>query len=208
MTWSGAGSVLVVMCGISCSGKSTAAEKLRDALDAVLVSTDLVRKHSDLNKVSLSRHPLERYVVYYRALKKAEELLQHGRHVIMDGTFILRILRQAAYYTASNTCSNAFLVHCFCNNYGLIQHRYGLRQKNNNMFDAWQKIEGHNVKYLEFENLDKEVMPDGRPVPIIRNDTEKSKAEIVYSDGSETMGKMVRALTRPAYDNNLELMTN
>ena len=37
-------------------------------------------------------------------------------------------------------------------------------------------------------------MPDGRPVPIIRYDSEKDKAEIVYSDGSETIETIVEAI--------------
>jgi predicted kinase len=78
---------LLVMCGISCSGKSTTAKKLQEALDIDLVSTDMFRKHSDFNKTSLNRNPLERYVVYYNALRKAEELLQQGKDVIIDGTF-------------------------------------------------------------------------------------------------------------------------
>ena len=186
------------MCGISCSGKSTTARKLKKAFNIELVSTDLHRKHSDFNKINLERNPLERYVVYYHALKKAQELLLKGKDVIIDGTFILRILRQAAYYTAHNTRSNAYVIHCICNNYMLVQQRYEYRKKNNNMFESWSKIEGHNRKYQEFENLDREVMPDGTPVPIILNNTEKSKAEITYSDGSNTIKEILKVLNSTA----------
>jgi len=185
---------LLVMCGISCSGKSTTARKLQEAFGGVLVSTDMFRKQSCMNKVGLDRNPLERHVVYYNAIMKAEELLLQGRDVILDGTFILKILRQAAYYTAHATWSNVYLIHCVCNNYGLIKQRYERRKKNNNMFEAWQKIEGHNVKYQQFEALDREAMPDGRPVPIIRNDTETSKAEVLYSDGNRMMKRILEVL--------------
>jgi predicted kinase len=188
---------LIVMCGISCSGKSTAARKLQEALGIELISTDMHRKNSDLNKVSLDRNPLERFVVYYEALKNVEDILAQGSDVIIDGTFILRLLRQGAYYSAYSTGSNAYVVHCVCNDYGLIQQRYGHRKRNNTMFEAWSKIEGHNVKFREFEDLDREVLPDGRPVPIVRNDTGKSKADVLYSDGSETIDLIVDTLNKP-----------
>jgi predicted kinase len=189
---------LIVMCGISCSGKSTAARKLQEDLGIELVSTDMHRKNSDLNKVSLDRNPLERFVVYHEALRRTGEILMQSKDVIIDGTFILRLLRQGAYYTAYSTGSDAYVVHCFCNNYGLIQQRYEHRKRNNTMFEAWSRIEGHNVKFREFEDLDREVFPDGRPVPIICHDTEKSRAEILYSDGSETIEAIVDALNRPS----------
>jgi hypothetical protein len=65
------------------------------------------------------------------------------------------------------------------------------------MFEAWSKIEGHNVKFREFEDLDREVLPDGRPVPVIRNDTSRSMVDVLYSDGSETIDVIVDALNRP-----------
>jgi predicted kinase len=188
---------LIVMCGISCSGKSTTAKKLHDILGIELVSTDVHRKHSDFNKVNLDRNPLERFVVYYETLKKVESILSHGSDVIIDGTFILRLLRQGAYFSAYSTGSNAYVVHCVCNDYGLIQQRYGVRKRNNTMFEAWSKIEGHNVKFREFEELDREVLPDGRPVPVIRNDTGRSMVDVLYSDGSETIDLIVDALNRP-----------
>lgn len=185
---------LIIMCGISCSGKSTTAKKLQEALDIELISTDKYRKYSDFNKVNLDRNPLERFVVYHNALIDAEKKLRNGQDVILDGTFILKLLRQGAYYTAHATNSNAYLIHSYCNNYALIQTRYEQRKKKNNMFEAWQKIEGHNVKYQQFEEIDREVMPDGRPVPLIRNDTEKGIAEIMYSDGSEMIERVVGVL--------------
>jgi predicted kinase len=188
---------LIVMCGISCSGKSTSAKKLHDLLGIELVSTDVHRKHSDFNKMNLDRNPLERFVVYYEALKKVENILSHGSDVIIDGTFILRLLRQGAYFSAYSTGSDAYVVHCVCNDYGLIQQRYGVRKRNNTMFEAWSKIEGHNVKFREFEDLDREVLPDGRPVPVIRNDTSRSMVDVLYSDGSETIDVIVDALNRP-----------
>jgi hypothetical protein len=68
------------------------------------------------------------------------------------------------------------------------------------MFEAWSKIEGHNVKFKEFEDLEREVLPDGRPVPIVRNDTGRSRVDVLYSDGSETIDAIVGALDGQSSD--------
>ena len=189
---------MIIMCGLQCCGKSTTANKLKNDLGIEMISTDSERLASNFD--TANRGLLERFVIYNRILKKAETFLRQGRSVVLDGTFYLRILRQAAYYVAFETNSNAYVIECICCNLKKIRERYENRKKNNYMleaFESWTKIEGYKAKFSEFEPLYKEVLPDGTPASIIRYNTETANAEIIYSDGSETIQRIIEAINNP-----------
>ena len=190
---------LLITCGLQCSGKSTLTGRLSSSLGIETVSSDAIRVKLLGNPKVIGANPLERYLVYYQTLESARRVLDTGQSVIIDGTFSKRLFRQSAYFLAAELDVSIYVLHCVCNNYGLVRQRYERRceQRRNNthIFDGWADVETFHRTYQDFEELHKEVMPDGRPVPIIRYDSEKDRAEIVYSDGSETIETMLGAIS-------------
>ena len=189
---------LLITCGLQCSGKSTLTGKLRSNLGIDLVCSDDVRVKLLGNPKVLHANPLERYLVYYHTLETAKGILDNGESVIVDGTFSKRLFRQSSYFLASEADASIYIIQCICNNYGLVRERYDYRceqkKKKTHLFDEWAAIETFHRSFQDFEQLDREAMPDGRPVPIIRYDSEKDQAEIVYSDGSETIETILEAV--------------
>jgi predicted kinase len=189
---------LLITCGLQCSGKSTLTGRLSSSLGIETVSSDAVRVKLLGNPKVIGANPLERYLVYYQTLESARRVLDTDQSVIVDGTFSKRLFRQSAYFLAAELGVSMYVMHCVCNNYGLVRQRYERRceQRRNNthIFDGWADVETFHRTYQDFEELKKEAMPDGRPVPIIRYDSEKDLAEIVYSDGSETIETIVEAI--------------
>jgi predicted kinase len=189
---------LLIACGLQCSGKSTLTDRLRSNLGAELVSSDYVRVKLLGNPKVIGANPLERYLVYYHTLEAAKHVLDGGQSAIIDCTFSKKLFRQSAYFLASEADASVYIINCVCNNYGLVRERYNRRceQRRNNthIFDGWAEIETFHRTYQDFEQLDREAMPDGRPVPIIRYDSEKDQAEIIYSDGTETIETILEAI--------------
>jgi len=190
---------LLIACGLQCSGKSTLTSRLSSSLGIETVSSDTVRVKLLGNPKVIGANPLERYLVYYQTLESARRVLDTGQSVIIDGTFSKRLFRQSAYFLAAELDVSIYVLHCVCNNYGLVRQRYEhrceQRRNNKHIFDGWADIETFHGTYKDFEELDREAMPDGRPVPIIRYDSEKDYAEIIYSDGSETIETILEAIS-------------
>jgi predicted kinase len=103
--------VLVIMCGLPGTGKSSLATKLASAGFEVLAS-DLIRK--ELTGVDPGEHRYEEYGegiytpdisarTYEELLSRARSLLLEGRSVILDAAFLRRDNRRAARKLARNT---------------------------------------------------------------------------------------------------------
>jgi predicted kinase len=197
---------LLIACGLQCSGKSTLTGRLGSSLGIETVSSDTVRVKLLGNPKVIGANPLERYLVYYQTLESARRVLDTGQSVIIDGTFSKRLFRQSAYFLAAELDVSVYVLHCVCNNYGLVRQRYERRceQRKNNkhIFDGWAEIETFHRTFQDFEDLDREAMPDGRPVPIIRYDSERDMAEIVYSDGSGTIETILGAINNVTSEKN------
>ncbi|MFC1722921.1 AAA family ATPase [Nanoarchaeota archaeon] len=193
---------LLIMCGLQCSGKSTLTAKLQSSLGLELVCSDDVRIELLGNPKIINANPLEQYLVYYQTLEATKNILNNGSSVIVDATFSKRIFRQSAYFIAAESDASVYIINCVCNNYGLVseryKHRVEQRKRKEHLFDEWAEIQIFHNSYQTFEQLDREAMPDGRPVPIICYDSEKDQAEIVYSDGSETIDMLLEAMNIPA----------
>ena len=189
--------IMILMCGMTASGKSTVSNKLSNELGIRRICTDDIRIKlpSEATQI-LHGNPLLRYVVYYQTLRLAEKILATGESVIIDGTYSKKDFREGAYFIASKTGASIYIIECYLNNYRIISQRFEKR-KSNPIFKEWAQIESYHKKFLDFENLEREVLPDGRPVPIIRYNSENGKAEIIYSDGSEEIEMILQAITAP-----------
>lgn len=91
---------LVLMCGLSFSGKSTLAAGLSVALDAELLSLDRINEERGL--YGGQGIPVEEWAATNRiAHERARGLLAAGRHVVVDDTGSPRFIRDEWRETAS-----------------------------------------------------------------------------------------------------------
>jgi len=114
--------MLIVVCGLPATGKSTLAKHLAADLGGEILRTDIIRRElfrdAPLEEVLESKDPMqydlerifdrqevipEKYqrmiwkqkeMVYDELLKRVERLLKKGVNVILDGTFYKRNLRE------------------------------------------------------------------------------------------------------------------
>jgi aminoglycoside phosphotransferase family enzyme/predicted kinase len=104
--------MLVITCGLAGTGKSTAARELAPALDAEVISSDVVRKRlagldprdrmlEEYRAGVYSREVTER--TYNALLDEARALLMAGRSVILDASYLRRGHRSAAARLARET---------------------------------------------------------------------------------------------------------
>lgn len=83
---------MALMCGLSFAGKSTLAARLAEALPASLVSLDLINEERGL--YGGQGIPLEEWAETNRiAHERGRELLDAGRHVVVDDTGSPRFIR-------------------------------------------------------------------------------------------------------------------
>ena len=86
---------LVIMTGISCSGKSTLAREIRDQLGYVYFNTDTLRA----NGYSEGH-------VWAHIIKYSKENLQNGKSVIIDATMLNRKIRSKMINTSKGLIVN------------------------------------------------------------------------------------------------------
>jgi predicted kinase len=103
------GMALVLMCGLSFSGKSTVAAGLAGALDAELLSLDRINEERDLH--GGQGIPVEEWATTNRiAHDRAGGLLAAGRDVVVDDTGSPRFIRDEWRATASSAGAPFVLV--------------------------------------------------------------------------------------------------
>ncbi len=110
---------LIVICGMTASGKSTLAESFRGG--AAIINSDVVRK--ELAGIPPTQRHLEEYAsgiysreftdrTYSEMMREAEKILEGGDSVVLDATFARREQRLAAWELARDTGAHFFLVEC------------------------------------------------------------------------------------------------
>ena len=111
---------LIIACGIMGSGKSTAAEKLRELLDIEILSSDRLRKEIAGIEPTTSVHvPFgadiysgeSTYRTYQELHKRAASFLQEGRSVFLDASYMDPSRRAEAMNTAQEAGVRVVLVH-------------------------------------------------------------------------------------------------
>ncbi len=101
--------ILIVVCGIIATGKSTVAKKISGATGIELLRSDRVRK--ELAGMSPEEHAYEEYgegiyspefsrKTYQEMMVRAKDRLSKGSSVILDATFSKKWQREAAKKTA------------------------------------------------------------------------------------------------------------
>jgi predicted kinase len=110
---------LIVVSGLSGTGKSTLATALSEALGATLLRTDVVRRElfgdsgHDVNVDVGIYSPASRDLVYEEFCRRAAELQRSGLSVVLDGTFSTNSAIEMAQHRSTD--ANAFLaIECVC----------------------------------------------------------------------------------------------
>jgi|YelNatPaOPRAMG01_1025707.scaffolds.fasta_scaffold02258_13 predicted kinase len=191
--------MLIVMCGLPATGKTTVAEALAKVIKAVILRTDLIRreifKEGKLEEVLSSKEPLiydlqrvfdplpkipEEYqkliwkqneIVYEELLRRTENLLRQGENVILDGTFSKKALRNKVYGIAKAYHKNVYLVYCTCDE-EIIEKRLSYREREKERLSNVTKMD---VYYKVKENFEEPFKDD---VPIVHYDSGKDEVEI------------------------------
>ncbi|MBN2042654.1 MAG: AAA family ATPase [Candidatus Aenigmarchaeota archaeon] len=83
--------MLILICGLPGTGKSTIARYIRDKINAMVLRTDVIRKDTIKNPKYSEE---EKNKVYEELFGMAEEALKNGKNVIIDGTFFKKSLRE------------------------------------------------------------------------------------------------------------------
>lgn len=83
--------MLVVVCGLPGTGKSTVSRRVADRLDGRLLRTDVVRKELFPNPDYTSD---ESSAVYAEILERTREAVAAGDNIVLDGTFRRAAIRR------------------------------------------------------------------------------------------------------------------
>jgi aminoglycoside phosphotransferase family enzyme/predicted kinase len=115
--------VLVAVGGVVGTGKSTAAELLADAMGAVVIATDRVRKHRfglapaqrpDPERAARIYAMEEKRRVYEAVADRARRVLRSGRGVVLDGTFSRRADRERVQRLARDLGARMLFIETRC----------------------------------------------------------------------------------------------
>ena len=166
--------VLVVMTGLSGSGKTWVSGELMAALPAIRVRSDIERKRCfGLAETASSKSDLATGIyasdvsenVYALLNAVAEILLAAGHNVILDASFLHVAQRSAALNTAKRTGSSYLLLQTVADE-AILRTRILARRKKN--IDASEA----DINVLEFQLKDREPLTDEEQQLTIRCESE------------------------------------
>ena len=112
--------VLLVVRGLTGTGKTTLASRLSEVLEIARLETDAVRRELFGESQSPAEYgtaiyqPENRDRVYEEMLRRANGLIESGRSVIVDGTFFTAKSRMDALAMAAGGRAVPLVVHCHC----------------------------------------------------------------------------------------------
>ncbi len=131
--------MIIVVCGLPGTGKTTIAKALSQMTGATLLRTDVIRKEM-LEKSAYTEK--ERDAVYENMLVITNEKLQNGEDCILDGTFYKKSLRDEARRIAKKNGSSFHIVECTLHD-DLVKKRIISRKNDASEadFDVYQKAE-------------------------------------------------------------------
>jgi hypothetical protein len=153
--------MLILVCGLPGTGKSTIANNLAKRLHATVLRTDVIRKEL-LEEPTYTEE--EKRLIYNVTFLIARYLLEAGCNVILDGTFYRRDLRQKVYALTRETRSRLEVIEC-TTPVDVIKRRMGRRltrryEPSDADFNVYKKIKA------QFEPIQREhiVVNTGKPL--------------------------------------------
>ncbi len=143
--------MLVVVSGLPGTGKTTVAGKLAEELEAVVLSTDEIRKRV-LRELGYSERKKKK--VYDEMLRIARDQLGKDRNAILDGTFFQKKWRQKAFKLGKEGSHPVFLVEVICPE-EVVKQRIEKRYRSKKDFsEADYRV--YKIIQSQFEPIEKE----------------------------------------------------
>ena len=169
---------VIIMQGVSGSGKSTVAQQLAQALDGIVISSDVERKRlagmapterpHDLTAQQRLYSPEMSQRTYAQLLTQARHGLQAGRPVILDATHLRHTHRAAALDLAKTFACPALVVSIDADPH-LCAERIRQRQTaDDDPSDASEAVMWRQLKALEKPGADEPhlILKAGAPLPL------------------------------------------
>jgi hypothetical protein len=125
--------MLLLVCGLPGTGKSTIARRLSKKYLAPILRTDEIRKEI-IERPTYTEE--EKRLVYKVTFLVAKYLLESGRNVILDGTFYKRALRHQVYDLARRTRARLEIIECTAPNYVIKRRMERRRRRKYELSDA------------------------------------------------------------------------
>jgi hypothetical protein len=116
--------MLVLVCGLPGSGKSTVAAAVNERLSGELLRTDEIRK-ALFDKPDYTKE--EKEFVYDQIEKLVEIWLMRGKSVVIDGTFYRKALRKRFIDISKGLKVPIKIVECVCGE-NVVEKRMGCRR--------------------------------------------------------------------------------
>lgn len=212
--------MLVTLCGLPVTGKTTAARQLAEDTNGKILRTDVIRRklfeESTLEEVMNSDDPMrydlerifddqetipEKYqemiwkqkkMVYDELFRRIEVRLTERQTVILDGTFYKRSLRERVYSIARKTDARVYLVECNCSE-DYIKERLSRRKE---IPDEASNVDKLKIYYTVKESYERPT-DTGDPVPTIIYDTGLQEIETHNTEqGDEELGVVINSINK------------
>lgn len=152
--------MLIVICGLPGTGKSTLAKAIAERISAIHLSSDSIRMKM-LKERTYSEK--EKGKVYDEMFKEAEKGLASGKAVILDATFYKKELIEKAKEIASGAGSSFFVVECITNE-RVIKERIFNRKKEKSESEA--DFEVYKKVKEQFEKIEEKHIEVDTSLPI------------------------------------------
>ena len=142
--------MLVMICGLPGTGKSTLAKAVAEKIDAVYLNSDSIR----LGMLEEREYTEEEKKQVYEAMfEKSGEELKKGKNVVLDATFYKKELREDAKETADEAGTKIFIIECVTHE-DLLKERILKRKKEETESEA--DFEVYKKVKMQFEPIEGE----------------------------------------------------
>ncbi len=185
---------LIAVGGVIGSGKSTLADALGRELAVPVISSDRVRKAAAgiAPTTRADAHVYDREYrdhVYAEIARRAADVLDSGRGVILDATFARRHWRELAAKTAAARSADFVFIESTCTDRELLRQRLYARRGGASISDATDEVLSSFLR-------DYQPISPGDPQPRFSVDTSSTLQDALH----EAMGMLARAGILPAVE--------
>ncbi len=142
--------MLIIICGLPGTGKTTLAKAVAEKINAVYLNSDSIRM-SMLEEREYTEEEKKR--VYEAMFVEAEKQLTEGKNVVLDATFYKKELRETAEGVAKKADVGFFIVECVTHE-DLLKERIFKRKKEESESEA--DFEVYKKVKTQFEPIEKE----------------------------------------------------